>query len=141
MDWNQEANGYRLPSEHEWEWAARARSSFEYSGSNDLDHVAWCEGNSAGHTHPVGYKKANRWGFCDLSGNVEEWCQNLFKTLTPDPYQYTNHGRDWRSRRGCGWGYSSLFASLGSRRKMRPFYRDNCLGLRVLKPTKSVTKS
>ena len=65
--------GYRLPTEAEWEYAARADQPFEYAGSNDLDAVAWHLGNSQNETHPVAKKKANPWFLHDLSGNVWEW--------------------------------------------------------------------
>lgn len=65
--------GYRLPTEAEWEYAARAGQSTAYAGSDNLDAVAWYDKNSAGKTHPVGKKVANGWGLYDMSGNVCEW--------------------------------------------------------------------
>jgi formylglycine-generating enzyme required for sulfatase activity len=64
---------YRLPTEAEWEHAARAGQSFRYAGSDDLDAVAWYDGNSGGETHPVCTRAPNGWGLCDLTGNVWEW--------------------------------------------------------------------
>ena len=67
---------YRLPSEAEWEYAARAGSSDAYTGS--LDEIAWYAGNSGDETHPVGKKKPNAWGLYDVEGNVKEWVEDLY---------------------------------------------------------------
>jgi formylglycine-generating enzyme required for sulfatase activity len=74
---NASANGYRLPVEKEWEWAARggvASQGYSYSGSNDANLVAWHSGNSGSGTKPIGLKLANELGVYDMSGNVFEWC-------------------------------------------------------------------
>jgi formylglycine-generating enzyme required for sulfatase activity len=88
------ANGYRLPSEKEWEWAARGGVSsqgYAYSGSNDVNAVAWYESNSSGGAKAVGTKAANELGIYDMSGNLHEWCWDVVST-------------SYRRMRGGGWG-------------------------------------
>lgn len=78
IKWRKNANGYRLPTVEEWQYAAKGGQNYKYSGSNDLDKVGWygeIEGLVAiGKTHPVAQKAPNSYGLYDMSGNVWEWC-------------------------------------------------------------------
>ena len=76
---NQSGKSYRLPTEAEWEYAARSGGKEEkYAGGSNLDAVAWYDGNSGNSTHPVAQKRPNGLGIYDMSGNVWEWCQDWY---------------------------------------------------------------
>ncbi len=104
----QTGRNYRLPTEAEWEYAARSRGKSEkYAGGNDLDSVAWYGSNAGSQTHPVGQKQPNGLGIYDMSGNVWEWCQdwydgNYYKSSPKDNPQGPSSGSD-RVLRGGSW--------------------------------------
>ena len=76
---NSDVNGYRLPTEEEWEYAARGGQNYKYAGSDNLKGVGWDSDNSGGMTHPVAQKAPNGYGLYDMSGNVWEWCWDIDK--------------------------------------------------------------
>ena len=84
------ADGYRLPTVEEWLYAAKGGEDYDYSGSVDIDKVAWCSANSNWVTHPVAQKKNNGYGLYDMSGNVRECC-------------WDSYGRSGRYRCGGSW--------------------------------------
>ena len=108
---------YRLPTEAEWEYAARAGSSEQLA--DDIDSMAWYEKNSAEQTHPVAQKSPNPWGLYDMYGNVQEWVQDWYG---PEYYSATRiedpqgpEGSSYKVYRGCAW--------LSSTKQCRPAFR------------------
>lgn len=141
---------FRLPTDIEWEYAARGgkySEKYKYSGSNDIDEVAWYIENyqkskygDKGTTHPVGMKKPNELGLYDMSGNVWEWCDNWY------PQEYSQNGKSvhpgWpfngtsaffrRVLRGGSWGGTAKGCRVSYIDYDVPNYRDEYGGFRLV---------
>lgn len=129
------ATGYRLPTEAEWEYAARAGQPFIFSGNDNVDKVAWYYGNTGKGTKPVCTKEKNKWGLCDMTGNVAEWCWDMFwdypaenirNYLGPD-------GGIGRVVRGGAWSYSDIACRVSARNTNNPTKKSKYFGFRLVR--------
>ena len=128
---------FRLPTEAEWEFAARGGNKsrgYLYSGSNAIGDVAWYEGNSSFMTHAVGTKQPNELGIYDMTGNVWEWCQDWYDSYSSSP-QTNPTGAvsgSYRVDRGGSWNCLARSCRASCRDRCTPDYRNNSCGLRLV---------
>jgi len=136
-NWN--ANGYRLPTEAEWEYAARAATNnpdYLYSGSDDISTVAWYWSNSGSSTHPVGTKAPNGIGTYDMSGNVWEWCWDWYSSSyyssSPQNDPRGPESGSKRVLRGGSWLYPvATSCRVALRIYLNPYLSYNLYGFRL----------
>lgn len=130
---------FRLPSETEWEYAARGGThwpdGFRFSGSNDIDAVAWYDRKHGDHTQPVGLKAPNQLGIHDMSGNVWEWCQDVFTReidrIPQNGTPFVGPGDERVVRGGCFHNWA-VHCTVSKRYEIAHNYHDGCVGFRLV---------
>lgn len=118
--WNTEANGFRLPTEAEWQFACKAGTNGYRYG--ELKDIAWHRENSEGMVREAGRKEPNAWGLYDMLGNVWEWCWDIYDANVYGTYRVFRGGSWAEDARGCG---------ATCRRRSHPTFRIDDLGFRL----------
>ncbi len=130
-------NGYRLPTEAEWEYACRAGTSGDYYFTNTLDDNAWYSSNSGKHLNEVGKKQANQWGLYDIYGNAAEWCWDWFSEYSEnseiDPRGPNSGDGNGKIIRGGSAQSSEASVNSWYRMDLSPVMRERMVGFRVVR--------
>jgi len=133
VSWREGADGFRLPTEAEWEYAARAGQRLPFAGAAVPGEVGWIQENSGGGTMPVGRKLPNGWGLLDMTGNVHEWVWDRYgaypTAAVTDP-RGAERGNARVYRGGCYESPASA-ARVAARLRIHPTYKSSTLGLRI----------
>lgn len=124
--WDTSADGYRLPTEAEWEHACRAGTDGARYG--ELDDIAWHRANAGDRIHDVGGKEPNAWGLYDMLGNVWEWCWDVYDAEVYGTY---------RVLRGGGWFDEPWSCRASVRRRSHPTFRIDDVGFRVARTVRA----
>jgi len=135
VSWNFDANGYRLPTEAEWEYACRAGTQTPFSSGDSVNDAGWHSGNSGNKTRPVGEKLPNSWGLYDMHGNVLEWCWDWLGYYSGGAQtnpQGPSLGTDRTYRGGC-WRFAAHQARSAYRFGNHPNLKTFFLGFRVVR--------
>ena len=128
------ANGYRLPTEAEWEYLARGGENYKYAGSNTVGDVAWYTSNTNDTgTREVKTKQANAYGLYDMSGNVWEWCWDWYGSINSTTDSAGSASGSGRVRRGGSWFGGGISCAVSDRSSSSPYDRGSFYGLRVVR--------
>ena len=133
------ANGYRLPTEAEWEYAARANHGYRYAGGNNMEEVGWYNENSDDKAHIVKQKKKNGFGLYDMSGNIWEWCWDFYgeypaSTVAQPALNPSGAAAGvYRVNRGGGWLSDPEYARVSMRGRLAPGYIYFGSGFRIVR--------
>ena len=133
---NIDADGFRLPFEHEWEYAANAGKGVHFSGGESWEPVGWFQENSDEQTQPVGLKRSNSWNLFDMSGNVYEWCTDAPRFYLSGTVSIKN---EWeqnhiRAIRGGSWRRAAVHGEIRRRAHASPHHRRRHIGIRIARP-------